>query len=107
MQLHTYLHSLTPERRTAFVARLGVHPFYVSQIANSLLAIGERAPKPSERKPSPELAVLIEKETRGAVKRFECRRDLWRYDASRVVPAPLPQSNGSKKKKSTAKKTRA
>lgn len=107
MQLHLYLSSLTLERRRAFVRRIDRHPVYVAQLAASLRDLGERKPRPRDRKPSPELAIAIEKATRGKVKAFECRRDVWPYQPSRVIhPSKPPKLNGGHKKKSTAKKTR-
>ena len=52
---------------TAFADRIGVTRVYLSQLAAGL----------NDRQPSPTLCVVIERESQGAVKRWDLRPDDW------------------------------
>lgn len=65
MDLSTYI--ADPSRRDALVKTTQANPQYLWQVANSWR--GKRA--------SPELAIAIERATKGAVTRSELRPDIW------------------------------
>lgn len=67
MDLRTYTNSLPKGGRAALAAKLGLSAVYLSQLAA----------RQDGRTPSPELCVLIERETDGRVSRRDLRPDDW------------------------------
>lgn len=65
--LRAYVAALPRGGVSALADRIGVHPVYLSQLAAAQ----------DGRRPSPQLAVAIERATEGAVTRRELRPDDW------------------------------
>jgi len=65
MTLAEYLRSLKPEQRAKLAAAVERHEGYLYLVSGG------------HRRASPELAIAIERESGGAVKRSDLRPDLW------------------------------
>lgn len=67
MNLRTYLDGLPRGGLGVFATQAGMSPIYLSQLAA----------RQDGRVPSAELAVVLERETSGAVRRWDLRPDDW------------------------------
>lgn len=67
MRLRTYLDGLAKGGSTEFAEQIGISTVYLSQLAA----------RQDGREPSPELAVRIERESGGAVRRWDLRPGDW------------------------------
>lgn len=88
MTLREFLDDLARGGVTEFAGKVGVSTIYLSQLAA----------KQDGREPSPELSVRIERESEGAVRRWDLRPDDWHRiwpeligaEGAPAVPAPEP-----------------
>lgn len=67
MNLRAFLDTLPRGGNAEFARKVGITPVYLSQLASSQ----------DGREPSPELCVVIERESNGAVRRWDLRSHDW------------------------------
>jgi DNA-binding transcriptional regulator YdaS (Cro superfamily) len=72
MNLRTFLANMPRGGPTQFADRLGISPVYLSQIAAR-----QKTSKGDEREASPELCVVIERESNYMVLRWDLRPNDW------------------------------
>lgn len=92
MELRDFTNDLPRGGVTELAARCGITPIYLSQIAA----------RQNDREASPELCVVIERETVGQVRRWDLRPKDWHRIWPELVgvkgapkPAPAPHQEGS------------